>query len=61
MSRAVGPATDRNRAKRRLRHALDTLRLETEMDYVIIADHNVVTAPFDILSDWLEQAVKPCC
>lgn len=53
----VGNAVRRNRAKRRIRHALTEVSLEQSMDYVIIADSRVVEAPFGDLTGWLRQAV----
>lgn len=57
VGRSVGGAVERNRAKRRLRHALQKIPLEQGMDYVIIADRRVVTATFDDLVSWLADGV----
>lgn len=57
VGRSVGNAVSRNRAKRRLRHSLAALPLEQGMDYVIIADSAVVSAPFATLQGWLGRAV----
>lgn len=56
VGKAVGNAVQRNRAKRRLRHALAATPLEQGMDYVIIADRQVVDTPFTTLSGWLLRA-----
>lgn len=53
----VGNAVRRNRAKRRIRHAMREVSLEQSMDYVIIADGQVVDAPFGRLTGWLRHAV----
>lgn len=53
----VGNAVRRNRAKRRIRHALAEVSLEQGMDYVIVADSRAVEAPFGDLCRWLSQAV----
>ena len=58
VSKAVGNAVARNRAKRRLRHALDTTPLEQGMDYVIIAERQVVNARFSDLCGWLRHAIS---
>lgn len=54
----VGNAVRRNRAKRRIRHALSDVSLEQGMDYVIMADRQVVEAPFTELVAWLRRAVE---
>lgn len=58
VSKAVGNSVARNRAKRRLRHALDTTPLEQGMDYVIIAERQVVNARFSDLCGWLRHAIS---
>lgn len=55
--RGIGNAVRRNRAKRRIRHALREVPLEQGMDYVIIADRQVVEADFSDLIGWLRRAV----
>jgi len=55
--RRVGNAVRRNRAKRRLRAALDTVSLRAETAYAVIASADVVDAPFDDIVRWLTQAV----
>jgi ribonuclease P protein component len=58
VGRRVGNALRRNRAKRRLRHALTSTPLEQGMDYVIIADRQVVDASFTDLCGWLAAAIR---
>ena len=58
VGKAVGNSVARNRAKRRLRHALDTTPLEQGMDYVIIAERQVVNARFSDLCGWLRHAIS---
>ncbi|CAN5872712.1 ribonuclease P protein component [soil metagenome] len=58
VGRKVGNAVRRNRAKRRLRHALTSTPLEQGMDYVIIAGPQVVDAPFTDLCRWLAAAIR---
>lgn len=53
----VGNAVRRNRAKRRIRHALAGISLEQGMDYVIIADRQVVEASFTDLTGWVRRAL----
>lgn len=56
--RDVGNAVRRNRAKRRLRHALSEVSLEQGMDYVIMAERQVIEASFDELVAWLRRAME---
>lgn len=58
VGRGVGNAVERNRVKRRLRHALETVPLEQGMDYVIIADRKVLEAGFSDLERWLGAAAE---
>jgi ribonuclease P protein component len=53
----VGGAVQRNRAKRRIRHALDRLRLPGGTDIVVIASREVLTADFQDLVDGLRSAI----
>jgi ribonuclease P protein component len=54
----VGNAVARNRAKRRLREAARRVRLAPATTYVVIADRDVVDAPFASIVAWLENAVR---
>jgi len=60
-SRKVGGAVARNRARRRLRAAVDQvmpMHAMPEKDYVVIARKNTVSRPFgDLLAD-LEKALR---
>ena len=58
VSKTCGPAVTRNRIKRRLRAAVDTVELQPGTDYVIIASTQVAKAPFDQLTGWIERASK---
>lgn len=60
VGRRVGNAVERNRAKRRLRHALTQIPLEQGMDYVIIADREVLDIAFESLVERLAAAVATC-
>jgi|SRR5680860_571503 len=53
----VGGAVDRNRAKRRIRAALDRLPLENR-SYIVIASKQVLEAPFETLVRWLEATIQ---
>ncbi|HDH26462.1 MAG TPA: hypothetical protein ENH00_09760 [Actinobacteria bacterium] len=53
----VGGAVQRNRARRRIRAALDCLRLQ-KGSYIVIASRQVLDAPFEVLVRWLEVTVK---
>ena len=55
--RKVGRAVQRNRAKRRLREAAARTALPSRTDYVIIADPETLTVPFDVLLESLSDAV----
>jgi ribonuclease P protein component len=54
----VGNAVRRNRAKRRLRAALERLDLRDGTTYVVIARRGVDDAPFARLVDWLAAATQ---
>ncbi len=56
--RGFGGAVERNRAKRRLRHALAEVDLAPATDYVVIADPSVVEVGFTRLVDWLRSATE---
>ena len=54
----VGNAVARNRAKRRLREAVRRVYLAPGTTYVVIADRSVVDAPFPVIVQWLDNAVR---
>ena len=56
--RRVGSATRRNRAKRRLRHALREVPPPPGTDNVVIASPEVVTAPYEEILEWLSTAFQ---
>lgn len=58
VSRSCGSAVTRNRIKRRLRSAADSVELQSGTDYVIIATRQVAEAPYDQLCSWLARAVE---
>lgn len=58
VSRRVGGAVVRNRAKRRLRAALGQVTLAEATDYVVVATPAVTTAPFEELCGWIRDAVS---
>ena len=58
VSKSCGTAVTRNRIKRRLRAAAETVELKPGNDYVIIATSQVATAPFARLTGWLERALR---
>lgn len=59
-SRSLARAVDRNRAKRRLRHALQSVRSTAYngRDHVLIARPQVLTAPWDELLLALEELLE---
>ena len=54
--RAVGPAVQRNRAKRRLREALARVPIRVGRDYLVMATAVAIEAPFEDLVAWLTDA-----
>jgi ribonuclease P protein component len=56
--RSVGGAVVRNRAKRRLRAALDRVELSEGMDYVVIATTAVATESFGTVARWVREATE---
>lgn len=57
VGRRIGGAVARNRARRRIRHALAELDLTVGFDYVVIARPGLVEATFQELVDGLRMAV----
>ena len=58
VSKRSGNAVKRNRIKRRLRHAIAGVQLQPGIDYVIIANDRVATAPFSEIEGWLKRAME---
>lgn len=58
VSRSCGTAVRRNRIKRRLRTAAESVELQPGNDYVIIATGQVAEAPYDQLIEWLGRALE---
>lgn len=56
--RKIGGAVERNRAKRRIRHALGSIEAPAGVDLIVIASPTVLTVPFEDLVRWLSQAVE---
>lgn len=54
----VGNATQRNRAKRRMREAARRVDLPSGSDIVLVASSEVTTAPFPTLVAWLAGALE---
>ncbi|MGQ0849915.1 MAG: ribonuclease P protein component [Actinomycetota bacterium] len=52
----IGNAVQRNRIKRRLRHAVAAAALPTGFDYVLIASASVGSVQYAVLVDWVAQA-----
>ena len=55
----VGNAVRRNRAKRRLRAAMEQIRLRDGTACVVIARPGADDAPFERLVEWLAAATRP--
>ncbi len=55
--RRLGNAVRRNRAKRRLRAAMERVTAAPGMMYVVIAGTEVIDADFDRLVGWLRAAM----
>ena len=58
VSRGCGTAVTRNRIKRRLRSAANSVELQSGTDYVIIATRQVAEAPYHQLEGWLGRALE---
>jgi ribonuclease P protein component len=58
VSRSCGTAVKRNRIKRRLRAAAESVELQPGIDYVIIATSQVADAPYQQLVSWLVRALE---
>ena len=58
VSRSCGTAVRRNRIKRRLRAAAESVELQPGIDYVIIATSQVADAPYEQLISWLRRALE---
>jgi ribonuclease P protein component len=58
VSKTVGNAVARNRAKRRLRHTAYEAPLQPGMDYVIIARKSVLEVSFETLKGWFGRALS---
>jgi len=54
----VGNAVARNRAKRRLRHAVRSLDLQGGTAYVFVASREVLDVSFPLLVDWLVRGIE---
>ena len=54
----VGNAVRRNRAKRRLRAAMERVELRDGTAYVVIAREGAANAPFASLVEWLTAATQ---
>jgi len=57
VGRRIGGAVARNRARRRIRHALAALELAVGFDYVVIARPGVADVAFQELVEGLRMAV----
>ncbi len=55
--RGVGNAVERNRTKRRLRHAVGRMTLRPDTAYVVVASPEAATLPFDRLMADLAGAI----
>ena len=55
--RRVGGAVTRNRAKRRVRAALDLLDIVEGHDYAVVASPQVCEAPFEVLLAWVREGM----
>jgi len=55
--KALGNAVRRNRAKRRLRAALEQVAVAPGTAHVVIAGAGVLSAEFDRLVEWLEMTM----
>jgi ribonuclease P protein component len=58
VSRSCGTAVKRNRIKRRLRSAAESVELQPGTDYVIIATDQVAQVPYRQIVNWLGRALE---
>lgn len=61
VTKRVGHATERNRIRRRLRAAIHSVAVDhlgRNADVVVIGRRDVLTAPYPILADDLDRALK---
>lgn len=58
VAKSCGSAVKRNRIKRRLRAAAESVELQPGNDYVIIATSQVAEEPYAQLKGWLERALE---
>ena len=60
-TKKIGIAVDRNKAKRRLRHAIKEVLPKlgkNGYDYVVVATKNTNTLPWEVIKSDLEKAFK---
>lgn len=53
--RRIGPAVDRNRVKRRLRHAMQLVPIDPGTDVVVVGSRGALTADFGDLVRWIAR------
>ena len=58
VSKRLGNAVERNRIRRRLRHAVKSQDLQPGNDYVIIAKKQIAEASHQMLLDWIAMGVE---
>lgn len=56
--RGARSAVARNRIKRRMRAALASARLRSNMDYVVLVSEETMQGDFETIKQWLDECIE---